>query len=79
LGKTPNVIKVDVEGFEEEVLTGLSETLKSSELRSVLVEVHFMKLENRGRMDAPTRIEKLLRDKSFKTRWVDASHLLATR
>jgi FkbM family methyltransferase len=79
LGRVPNVIKVDVEGFEEEVLQGMGEMLTSPELRSVLVEVHFMKLELRGKATAPVRIEKLLRGKGFKTNWVDASHLFATR
>jgi hypothetical protein len=38
---TPNRIKIDVEGFEYEVLLGLSEALKSSQLCSVFIEVHF--------------------------------------
>jgi FkbM family methyltransferase len=79
LGRTPNVVKVDVEGFEEEVLLGMGEVLASHELRSVLVEVHFLKLEVRGRATAPVRIEKLLKSKGFATNWVDASHLVATR
>jgi FkbM family methyltransferase len=79
LGRLPNVIKVDVEGFEEEVLAGMGEVLESPALRSVLVEVHFSKLELRGRATAPVRIEKLLGGKGFKTTWVDASHLLASR
>ncbi len=79
LGQTPNLVKVDVEGFEEEVLAGMAETLASPDLRSLLVEVHFSKLEQRGRAMAPVRIEKLLRSRGFKTSWVDASHLFATR
>jgi FkbM family methyltransferase len=79
LGQIPNVVKVDVEGFEEEVLLGMGEMLVSPLLRSILVEVHFMKLELRGRATAPVRIEKLLRGKGFTTKWVDASHLVATR
>ena len=79
LGRVPNVVKVDVEGFEEEVLAGMGEMLASPELRSLLVEVHFLKLEMRGRATAPVRIEKLLGGKGFKTKWVDASHLFATR
>jgi FkbM family methyltransferase len=79
LGRTPNVVKVDVEGFEEEVLLGMGEVLKSPELRNVLVEVHFLKLEMRGRATAPVRIEKLLKSNGFATKWVDASHLVATR
>jgi FkbM family methyltransferase len=79
LGRTPNVIKVDVEGFEEEVLLGMGDVLTSPELHSVLVEVHFLKLEVRGRATAPVRIEKLLKSKGFRTDWVDASHLVGTR
>jgi FkbM family methyltransferase len=79
LGRVPNVIKIDVEGFEEEVLMGMEEVLASPTLRSVLVEVHFKKLEERGRPTAPIRIEKLLGSKGFRTTWVDASHLFATR
>jgi FkbM family methyltransferase len=79
LGRVPNVVKVDVEGFEEEVLGGMVEIMASPELRSILVEVHFFKLENRGRANAPARMEKLLKEKGFKTKWVDASHLFAAR
>jgi FkbM family methyltransferase len=79
LGRTPNVIKVDVEGFEEEVLLGMGDVLTSRELRKVLVEVHFLKLEKRGRATAPVRIEKLLKSSGFTTKWVDASHLVASR
>jgi len=79
LGRIPNVIKMDVEGFEEEVLQGMGEILVSPLLRSILIEVHFMKLELRGRATAPIRIEKLLRKTGFATNWVDASHLVGKR
>jgi FkbM family methyltransferase len=79
LGRVPNVIKVDVEGFEVEVLAGMEYLLASPELRSLLVEVHFLKLERRGMMTAPNQIQKLLDSRGFRTRWVDASHLFATR
>ena len=78
-GVTPNVIKIDVEGFEDEVLAGMDELLATPELRAVFVEVHFRLLEERGRPNAPIHIEKLLRSKGLETRWVDESHLAATR
>jgi hypothetical protein len=65
--------------FEEELLQGMGEMLTSPALRNILVEVHFMKLELRGRSTAPVRIEKLLRRNGFTIRWADTSHLVATR
>lgn len=75
----PNLIKVDVEGFEEEVLNGLSQTLSVPDLRGVFVEVHFYLLSQRGQANAPLRIEKMLREKGFHVTWLDSSHLQAKR
>jgi len=75
----PAVLKIDVEGFEEEVLRGLSRTLADARCRAVLCEVHFGILDARGQRQAPTRIAAQLREHGFSTRWVDASHLAATR
>jgi FkbM family methyltransferase len=76
--KTPNVIKLDVEGFELECLGGMTEILQSTELRSVFIEVHFRILESRGNRFAPLEIETMLRSSGFKTvEWVDASHIAA--
>ena len=79
LGKLPNVLKIDVEGLEEEVLLGLDRTLASPDVRAVLTEVHFQQLESRGQRNAPIRIEKLLKSKGFFLNWVDRNHLLASR
>ena len=78
-GITPDLIKIDVEGFEEEVLAGMNGLLAAQDLRAVFVEVHFRVLEERGRADAPIRIEKLLRSKGLHPKWVDESHIAATR
>jgi len=79
LGTRPNVLKIDVEGAEEDVLTGLIKTLEHPDLRAVMTEVHFQQLELRGQPDAPIRIEKLLRRMRFRLTWVDPNHLLAIR
>ena len=79
IGKSPNVVKIDVEGFEEEVLLGFERTLSSPSLRAVLIEIHFQQLESRGQATAPIRIEKFLKHKGFRLEWVDSSHLLAER
>ena len=75
----PNVIKLDVEGFEGEVLTGLSKRLLSPELVAVGVEVHFGILHDRGLGSMPRQIEQMLRDVGFRIDWPDVSHILATR
>jgi hypothetical protein len=77
--RTPALIKVDVEGAEEEVLHGLSRTLAGPSCHTLLCEVHFAQLEARGHREAPARIESSLRSHGFRIRWLDASHLLATK
>jgi FkbM family methyltransferase len=75
----PNIIKVDVEGFELEVLQGLESVLRSRACRAVLIEVHFQQLEHRGLRQAPSQIKRLLQSVGFTIRWLDASHLVANR
>jgi FkbM family methyltransferase len=79
MAPSPTVLKIDVEGFEEEVLLGLSRTLSRPECRAVFVEVHFAILEGRGARHAPVRIKNLLAERGFHVRWTDASHLAANR
>jgi FkbM family methyltransferase len=75
----PNVIKIDVEGYELEVIQGLSSVLSSKELRSVFVEVHFALLHNRKLDAAPAAILQTLRQHGFHVHWVDPSHIGARR
>lgn len=75
----PTVIKIDVEGFELEVIEGLSGTLAARTCRAVFLEVHFGLLEARGKRFAPAQIESRLGELGFRTSWVDASHLAARR
>jgi FkbM family methyltransferase len=76
---SPNVIKIDVEGYELEVIEGLSRVLASRTLRSVFIEVHFSLLHNRGLDRAPAAILQTLRSQGFQVRWVDPSHIGAHR
>lgn len=75
----PNVLKVDVEGFEEDVLWGMREELANPACRDVFIEVHFGLLEKRGFLRAPGRVVSLLADLGFRTRWLDQSHLSGSR
>lgn len=75
----PNVIKIDVEGFELDVLQGMPATLQSPALRAVFIEVHFDVLSRRGQTHAPGDLAHLLRAAGFAVRWPDASHIAATR
>ena len=75
----PQIIKIDVEGFELDVLQGMPEVLQSSNLRAVFIEVHFGCLEARGLRNAPKQIEDLLRGAGLQIKWLDPSHLVATR
>jgi FkbM family methyltransferase len=73
----PDVIKIDVEGFEGDVLNGLTNVLDGT--RCVVIEVHFAAMSRRGIPKEPMRIIGILRDQGFTVRWIDTSHLLATR
>jgi FkbM family methyltransferase len=74
----PNVVKIDVEGYEPEVIRGMSGTLRT--VRAVYIEVHFSILASRGMMQQPATIVRELKRLGFTTvKWVDASHIEAQR
>ena len=75
----PNAMKIDVEGFELEVLEGLGEYLGCSTLYALGIEIHFSILKERGMLQAPQQIEHLLERHGFVVRWVDTSHIIALR
>lgn len=75
----PTVIKIDVEGYELEVLQGLQRCLRNEALKVVGIEVHFGHLAARGLERAPAQIEALLGAAGFGLQWPDPSHVLAVR
>lgn len=79
LSPPPHFIKMDVEGAEPEALAGCEATLAGTQLRAVLVEIHFGLLADRGRVLAPGQIERTLQDHGFQIQWVDRSHVFARR
>jgi FkbM family methyltransferase len=74
---SPDVLKIDVEGAEGHALEGLQSALAG--VRVAMIEVHFGIFTRDGRSGEPERIVELLRGHGFKLRWVDPSHLLASR
>ena len=75
----PNKIKIDVEGFEYEVLRGLAETLKSTPHLSLFIEMHFTCMRERGLPDAPAKIVSLLKDNRFQTKWIGPCYMVASK
>lgn len=75
----PNVLKIDVEGFEPEVLRGLDATLREPACRMVLCEVHYALLESRQQKHAPSEIRRYFSERGFSLKWITPSHLGAYR
>ena len=77
--EAPNIIKIDVEGFELEIMKGMNSTLYNKNLRFILIEIHHKIMENRKIKNGAHQIQKLLENASFDISWIDPSHLIAKR
>lgn len=76
----PQLIKLDVEGAEEDVLCGIRGTLTDPQCHTVIAEIHFGILDSQGHRDAPKRIFEFLQACGFdRLTWLDSSHLAAFR
>lgn len=75
----PNVVKINVEGFEEDVLKGGTKAFSNSKCKHILVEMHFTRMDERKLRDSPNRIVKMLKSWGYKVNWVDSSHIHAKR
>jgi FkbM family methyltransferase len=74
----PTVVKIDVEGYEIEVIRGMHGILAS--VRALFVEIHFQILDQRGMQQAPAALVKDLKQLGFtRIEWPDASHIAAFR
>lgn len=77
--KSPNVVKIDVEGFEEDVLAGGPKTFANKSCKHILVEMHFSRMDERKLGDSAGRIVQMLKKWGYTVNWVDPSHLHASR
>jgi len=78
--KIPGVIKIDVEGFEEQVLIGGKKTIGDQSCRAIMIEMHFSIFAQQKDNDRPNRIAEILKQAGFtKQDWIDPSHLFATK
>lgn len=76
----PGVMKIDVEGWEEQVLQGGRKTIASPGCKAIMIEMHFSIYAAEKDSDRAVRITHLLQDSGFnKLTWVDPSHLFATK
>jgi FkbM family methyltransferase len=75
----PNVVKIDVEGYEYDVIVGMGECLRLSSTKKIFVEVHFLEMYKRGLKDGPADIVRTLSGSGFTVKWTDPSHFVAIR
>jgi len=74
----PDIVKIDVEGYEPEVIRGMHKLLSTA--RAAFIEVHFSLLASRGLAQQPAAIVRDLKHLGFTSvKWVDASHIEARR
>ena len=65
------ILKIDVEGYEEEVLKGALRSLSSSELRLVYVELHPWAWARSGLATTAESIERLLTNCGYSLQYLD--------
>lgn len=75
----PNVIKIDVEGFEFEVIKGMRTVIKNTAVKKIFVEVHFLEMSKRGLKNGSTEIVQIIQESGYTLTWTDPSHFIAVR
>lgn len=75
----PSAVKIDVEGFELDVVQGMHHIINNPALKKIFVEVHFLEMAKRGLKNGSTEMVKLISDSGFIIKWTDPSHFIALR
>ena len=75
----PTIIKIDVEGYELEVIKGMKEMLNNQLVKKIFIEIHFFELNKRGMETGANEIIQNLVESGFKVKWTDPSHIIASR
>lgn len=77
----PNIVKIDVEGYEIDVIQGMKNMLSIRDrgVRGIFIEVHFFELNKRGLSTAVSNIVDILEQLGFSLKWTDPSHLIGCR
>ena len=75
-----NLLKIDVEGFEYEVLLGCKESFKANKIENIICEIHTKYLKNRGIEEQ--NIYSFLKESNFSIQEIntpeETKHILAT-
>ena len=75
----PNIIKIDVEGFEGDVIAGMKEILSSSAIRVIGIELHFAEIKKLEKLNDVEFITSTLMKHGFTITWTDFSHIVAQK
>lgn len=75
----PVVTKIDVEGYEGEVIQGGENVFSSLESKHIFIEMHFERLDERQLSSTPNKIVKTLKGWGYQVKRIDPSHLHAFR
>jgi len=62
-GSVTNVLKIDVVGFELEVIKRMKKTLENNNVKVIAIEIHFSSMEKMGYKNGPKEIVDTLKTK----------------
>jgi hypothetical protein len=70
VGRSAELVKIDVEGAEFLVLKGAEASLSAKKIESIVIELHDRKRQK--------ELEEILTKYDYRFRWLDGDHILAS-